>query len=277
MNAFGRIRDERRHSALLRRLLLVLAEGGEPLEIDPVKDGEAIELLSRLTRQVKIDSPEHRRLLKACEEGGTVTAAMDALGSADSGIRRRGALLCGALQLERALPWLELAIVDRNFAVRRAAAGAAGRIGGLRASDALLRAVHARRLPHARAAVELSRAAPDLYVEERLRDSAHATAGPVLAMAAGLRRRRSSLEPLLDGLQGAKRRERALRCRALGRLQDPAAAPTLLRMARHDTSPQVRQAALRALRDLRIEVPVVAPGPFPATASQAPQGTAMAR
>src|SRR5947209_6034334 len=85
---------------------------------------------------------------------------------------------------------------------RLAPARGAGRIGGLRAADSLLRAVHARRLPQARAAVELCRAAPDLYVEERLRDPAHAVAGPVLAMAAGLRRKRSALEPLLDGLQG---------------------------------------------------------------------------
>ncbi len=259
MKAFSRIREERHRAALLRRFTSVLDEGGEPLEIDPVKDEEAIVLLARMTRQLRLGSPPHRRLLKACEDGGTVTAAMDALGSADPAIRRRGALLCGALHIEHALPWLELLIVDRNVAVRLAAAGAAGRIGGVRASDSLLRAVHARRLPQARAAVELSRAAPDLYVEERLRDTAHAAAGPVLAMAAGLRRRRSSLEPLLDGLQAAKRRERALRCRALGRLQDPAAAPTLLRMARHDTSPQVRQAALRALHDLRVETPVVAP------------------
>jgi HEAT repeat protein len=259
MKAFSRIRAERSRAALLRRLQSVLESGGEPLEIDPVKDEEAIVLLARLTRHLKVGSPEHRRLLKACEQGGTVTAAMDALGSADPFIRRRGALLCGALQVESSLPWLELLIVDRNFAVRLAAAGAAGRIGGMRASDALLRAVHARRLPQARAAIELSRAAPDLYVEERLRDGSHAAAGPVLAMAAGLRRKRSSLEPLLDGLQGAKRRERALRSRALGRLQDPAAAPTLLRMARHDTSPQVRHAALRALRDLRVDAPVIAP------------------
>lgn len=259
MKAFARIRHERSRAAMLRRLESVLETGGEPLEIDPVKDEEAIVLLARITRKLRLGSPEHRRLVKACEDGGTLVAAMDALGSADPSIRRRGALVCGALQVERALPWLELLIVDRNFAVRLAAAGAVGRIGGLRASDALLRAVHARRLPQARAAIELSRAAPDLYVEERLRDTAHVAAGPVLAMAAGLRRRRSSLEPLLDGLQGAKRRERALRCRALGRLQDPAAAPTLLRMARHDTSPQVRQSALRALRDLRVEPPVVAP------------------
>jgi len=258
MKAFSRIRSERNRAALLRRLESVMETGGEPLEIDPVKDEEAILLLARITRRLRLGSPEHKRLLQACQEGGSVTAAMDALGSADPAIRRRGALLCGALQLERALPWIELLIVDRNFAVRLAAAGAAGRIGGLRASDALLRAVHARRLPQARAAVELSRAAPDLYVEERLRDSAHTAAGPVLAMAAGIRRRRSSLEPLLDGLQAAKRRERALRSRALGRLQDPAAAPTLLRMARHDTSPQVRQSALRALRDLRVETPVIA-------------------
>lgn len=256
---FDRLRGERRRAALRRRLDSVLSEGGEPLEIDPGKDEEAIVLLSRLTRGLVVGSAQHHRLLRACAEGGTVDAAMDALGSADPAVRRRGALLCGALQLERALPWIELLIVDRNVKVRGAAAGAAGRIGGLRAADAVLRAVHARRLPQARAAVELSRAAPDLYVEERLRDPAHANAGPVLTMAAALRRRRSALEPLLDGLQGAKRRERALRCRALGRLRDPAAAPTLLRMARHDTSPQVRQSALRALRDLRIDAPAPSP------------------
>ncbi|HEX6487290.1 MAG TPA: HEAT repeat domain-containing protein [Candidatus Dormibacteraeota bacterium] len=255
MKTFSRIRHERYQAQLRRRIQDVLEQGGEPVELDPVKDEEEIALLSRMTRKLKLDSPEHRRLVKACEDGGTIEAAMDALGSPDPAIRRRGALICGALQLERALPWIELLIVDRNFAVRLAASGAAGRIGGLRASDALLRAVHARRLPQARAAVELSRAAPDLYVEEHIRDSAHSGAGPVLAMAAGLRRRRSSLEPLLDGLQAAKRRERSLRCRALGKLRDPAAAPTLLRMARHDTSPQVRQSALRALRDLRVEVP----------------------
>ena len=166
MKAFSRIRAERSRAAVLRRLESVLQSGGEPLEIDPVKDEEAIVLLARITRKLRLGSPEHKRLLKACQDGGSVTAAMDALGSADPFIRRRGALLCGALQLERALPWIELLIVDRNVAVRLAAAGAAGRIGGVRASDALLRAVHARRLPQARAAIELSRAAPDLYVEE---------------------------------------------------------------------------------------------------------------
>lgn len=256
---FGRLRGERRRAALRRRLQGVLDEGGEPLEIDPATDEEAVELLSQLTRQLRVGSSQHRRLLRASIDGGTVDAALDALGSPDPAVRRRGALLCGALQLERALPWIELLIVDRNVQVRRAAAGAAGRIGGLRAADALLRAVHARRLQQVRAALELCRAAPDLYVEERLRDPAHSAAGPVLAIAAALRRRRSALEPLLDGLQGAKRRERALRCRALGRLKDPAAAPTLLRMARHDTSPQVRQSALRALRDLRVEPAVPTP------------------
>lgn len=256
---FNALRGDRRRQALRARLAKLMEEGGEPMRIDPVKDAETIDMLSSLTRRMLMGSSAHRRLSTAAEAGGTIAAAMDALSSPDPAIRRRGAILCGALRLEQSLPWLELLIVDRNVSVRRAAAAAAGRIGGVRAADALLRAVYARRLPQARAAVELCRAAPDLYVEELLRDPSHSSAAPVLAMAAALRRKRSALDPLLDGLQGAKRRERALRCRALGRLKDPAAAPTLLRMARHDTSPQVRQAAMRALHDLRVEVAAGAP------------------
>jgi HEAT repeat protein len=166
-----------------------------------------------------------------------------------AGRRERCARLAGALRLDTAVPWLGMQLNAEERPVRLAAARALGRIGGARSADLLLGALRTRRLRPSRLVIELSRAAPDLYIETCLRSPANAAVRAQLAAAAGLRGRRSAIEPVRRLAAEGTERERATACRALGLISNPEPGPEFSTALAHRAW-RVRRAAARALGEI---------------------------
>ncbi|TMB89964.1 MAG: hypothetical protein E6J37_02260 [Chloroflexi bacterium] len=174
---------------------------------------------------------------------------MDGLIGHDPRRRERCARMVGALRFDPAVPWLGMQLNAAERPVRRAAARALGRIGGARSADLLLGALRTRRLPSSRLVIELSRAAPDLYIESCLQFPQNTAVRAQLAAAAGLRGRRSGIEPLRRLAAEGTERERATACRGLGLISNPEPGPEF-RSALAHRAWRVRRAAARALGEI---------------------------
>ena len=161
-------------------------------------------------------------------------------------MRARSVRACGSARLEAAVPLLRDRLLDPDRAVRGAAAGALGRIGGARCTEALMRSLRTHRLPAARLSRELARSAPDFYLETALAEPRNRQVRTALALALGLRGASSLAGAALGGLLDGDNRERAAAYHALGALHRSAAVPLLVR-ALSDGSPSVRHSAARAL------------------------------
>jgi HEAT repeat protein len=107
-------------------------------------------------------------------------------------------------------------------------------------------ALRARRAPVNRLAIELARAAPDLYIETRLADPRESGIRSSLVAAAALRRRRATVPALRRLAAAGTERERIVACSALWRLRDRAAGVEIGSALEH-RSWRVRRAASRAL------------------------------
>lgn len=235
---------------LRRRLRAVLAGSETSLHVDlNDSDLNAASVFLEVTRSLAPGSPALGVLVAALRSSGSADRLLDGLVDGDPHRRDRCARLAGAVRLDAAAPWLGAMLHATERPVRYAAARALGRIGGARCADLLLGALRSRRLPASRLIVELCRAAPDLYIESNVLAPQNATVRAQLAAAAGLRGRRSSLEPLqLLAIDGTDR-ERSTACRALGLIRDPAALPALSLALEH-RSWRVRRAATRALGEI---------------------------
>lgn len=187
---------------------------------------------------------------------GLEDAVIDELTHRDPLVRAASARSCGAARIEAAVPLLAERLLDPDPRVRGAAAGALGRIGGVRSADALLRALRTRRVPAGRLIRELARSAPDLYLEEALERAENHQLRAALAVAAGLRPCPAPIAWLLYELLGkGTDGERVAACHAFGALAYTEAVPVLLD-ALFDRSPGVRQAARGALNRLGARVPL---------------------
>ena len=180
---------------------------------------------------------------------------VDGLRHPDPRIRAASVRSCGAARLEVAVPLLGERLLDPHPGVRAAAAGALGRIGGARSADALMRAVRTRRLPAGRLARELARSAPDLYLESALQLPENRHVRAVLALAAGLRGRSTTVASILPELLTGTEAERAAAYHALGAVGGPDAVPLLID-GLFDRSPCVRQSVRGSLNRLGARVPV---------------------
>jgi HEAT repeat protein len=237
-------------SLLARRVRAVAGGTSSELRVDlrdPHLDPAAVFL--EITRSLPAGSPALARLVDALRSSGTLDILVDGLMDEDARRCARCAQLAGALKLDAAVPWLGNLLHAGERPVRQAAARALGRIGGPRSADLLVAALRTRHLPSSRLIIELSRAAPDLYVETCLRSPHNAGIRAQLAATAGLRRRQSGLEPLRRLVVEGTERERATACRGLGLIGGPEAAPEFGRALRH-RSWRVRRAAVRALGDI---------------------------
>lgn len=234
--------------SLLRRRVRAVVAGTAPVLTVDLGDDEfdPSPVFLEATRSVRSGSPILARLVAALEASGALVALMDGLVDDDPRRQERCARLAGALRLDMAVPWLGMLLHAPERPVRLAAARSLGRIGGARCADLLLGALRTRQLPPSRLAIELSRAAPDLYIESILSAPQNAGMLAQLAAAAGLRSRRSALEPLRRLALAGTERERATACRALGLIGDPAAGPELCANLEHRAW-RVRRAATRAL------------------------------
>ncbi len=199
------------------------------------------------------------RWFKARRRGADTEAlgehVVDGLRHPDPRIRAASVRSCGAAQLEGAVPLLGERLLDPHPGVRAAAAGALGRIGGAWSADALMRAARTRRVPAGRLARELARSAPDLYLESALRLPENRDVRAVLALAAGLRGRSTTVAGILVELLTGSEAERAAAYHALGAVGGPDAVPLLID-GLFDRSPCVRKSVRGALNRLGARVPV---------------------
>ena len=243
--------------ALIRRHLRAVAAGNaQTLRID-LHDGDVDSsgLLVEMVAALDPESDHFRRLASAMRRSGTAEAVIDGLASRESIIRARSARLVGAMRMEEVVPWLAPLLWSRVPAVRDTVARALARIGGIRCADALLVAIQ-RIGPRPSLIMALARAAPDLYLEAVLGGSQPRTVQPAVAMAAGLRGRRTATAALILQLRSGTRRARTASSRALGWLGAPAAIPDLTFALEHRDW-WLRMSAAKALG----AIPSYRPGP----------------
>jgi HEAT repeats len=248
--AAGVLRPVRRavDRAAFRRRLHRVAEGRarvRALDLGSAPDDSA-SILAAECRRLPVGSPSLKRLIAGLHRSGALDQIVDGLAVRDRDILLRSVRLAGALRLEAVVPWLEPLLASSHAPLRAAAARALGRIGGVRAANALVRGLTWRRGSTARLVLELARAAPDLYLETKLVDPQLRRIRPSLALAAGLRRRRTSLPALLDLLETGSRTERAVSARAIGWIGSLDAGAAVV-YALSDPEWQVRNAAAKAL------------------------------
>lgn len=236
-----------RRAVLLARVRAALA-GRAPLpalDLDRDANG-AVDALVRAVREIAPNSSILWWVRDELRARGTLQQVIDGLLSPSDAVRIRSARLAGALRLEEAVPWLGRLLGHQNPLVQAAGARALGRLAGARSSDALVRALYWRRGTTMRLTIELAKSAPDHYIESALMNAEFDDIRMHLALALGLRGRRSGVPVLLLLLPDGVRSERVACCRALGWIADPAAVPALA-SALEDPTWQVRFAALKAL------------------------------
>jgi len=243
------------HRAALRRRLDAITTGKSTrlkFDLDATTFDPAL-LLSQVAAPMHADSAELRRLNAAFRESKALKRVVEGLSAPSTERRIRSCRTVGALRLEEALPWLTPLLRAGDVRLASAAAGALGRIGGMRSADALLGVIQ-RRGPRRAFIVALARAAPDLYLEAALCSRAWDRAlGPV-AVAAGLRRRRTAIRPLTALLGAGTQRQRVISCRALGWSKARVAIPSVIQ-ALGDPDWRVRISAIKSLMLLQAVSP----------------------
>jgi HEAT repeat protein len=187
-----------------------------------------------------------RRLASGLKRGRVHALLLDQLWGPDPKVKRRVITVLGRLEMDEVVPWLAPFLGNPDEGVRVNAARALGRIGGGRASDALVKALYWRRGSLNRVVMELARAAPDLYLERALVNPHHSGIRASLAVAAGLRRRRTAVASLMHVVASGSRAERIAACRALGWIGDRTVVPAIQYLL-GDAGWQVRVAAAKAL------------------------------
>lgn len=233
--------------ALVRRQLHAVTEGkSERLRIN-LHDGEinSSALLVELIAPLDPESIPFRRIASAMKRSGVTEAVIDGLGSRDFTVRAKSARIAGALRMEQVVPWLSPLLWSRVPSVRDSASRALAKIGGVRSADALLMAIQTIG-PRPSFIVALARAAPDLYLEAVLGGTQLRSTHPAVAVAAGLRGRRTATAALILQLMSGSRKARKASSRALGWLGGPAGIPELTLALEHRDW-WVRMSAAKAL------------------------------
>lgn len=235
-----------RRSLLRRHVRSVVAGKTERLHID-LSDKKfdpapiVIEFADRLAR----DGAPYARLLAAVRHPGVANRVIDNLGSRDPVLQARSARVAGAFQMEEAVPWIAPLLWSREPAVRVAAARSLARIRGIRSANALVAAIQ-RLGPRPVLIIALARAAPDLYLESILSLKQPRGVQSAVAIAAGLRGRRTAVAPLIAQMGVESARNRAASCRALGWIRSTDGIPVLVEALEHRDW-RVRMSASKAL------------------------------
>jgi HEAT repeat protein len=235
-----------RRSLLRHHIRSVLAGKTERLSIDlGDRDLDPAAMVIEAESSVDRGGELHARLVSAVRHPSLANRVIDGLGSRDATIRSRCARMAGVFRMEEAVPWIAPLLWAKESIVRGAAARALGRIGGIRSADALLMAIH-RLGPRPVLIVALSRSAPDLYLETILSRRQPRPVQPAVAIAAGLRGRRTAIAPIVAQMGAGSPRLRAAGNRALGWIGAPAGIPVLLESLEHHDW-RVRASAAKAL------------------------------
>jgi hypothetical protein len=217
------------HRSLLRRhIRAVVAGKADRLNIDLADpDVDPAMMLIEVAALLDRSGPLYWRLLAAVTHPSLANRVIDGLGSRHPVVRARCARIAGAFQMEKAVPFITPLLWSKDSVVRDAAARALGAMGGVRSADSLLVAIQ-RLGPRPALIVALARAAPDLYLETILSRGQPRAAQPAVALATGLRRRRSAVAPLVTQISEGSSRLRAAGSRALGSIGATAGIPVLL-------------------------------------------------
>jgi HEAT repeat protein len=245
-NALQPARSAIRRSLIRRHIRSVISGTGTVLRLD-LNDTEvdSAALLVEEAAQLQANSAAFRRLASAIKHAGLADAVIDGLSSRDPILRARHLRVAGAMRMEPLVTWIGPLQWSQEPFVRSAAARALGRIGGARSADALLVAIQ-RLGPRPMFVIALARAAPDLYLETVLRSPQRRSVHPAVAMAAGIRRRRTATFALMAQMAGGSRRMRVVCSRALGWIGAPVSTEALSR-ALADRDWRVRMSAAKAL------------------------------
>jgi HEAT repeat protein len=234
-----------RKSVVRRRVQAVAAGESGASAVDFDEAGLDVgAIVCEVAAPIQPGSPQLKRLREALQQAGYADIVVDRLSASDPALRTRSARIIGALVMEDAIPWLAPLLADGDQHVREVAARALGRIGGSRSADALVRAIQ-QSGPKRTLINELARGAPDLYLESALMGP-RANVRAAVCVAAGVRRRRASVAPLLVLLASGTRRERAASAKALGWIGVGSAVPALIG-ALMDRDSRVRLNASKAL------------------------------
>jgi HEAT repeat protein len=235
-----------RRSLIRRQIRAVAAGNSLDLRLDlNDQDVDSAAMLVEEAARLQPDSAAFERLASAMRNSGLADAVADGLSSRDPMLRARHLRVAGAMRMEPLVTWIGPLLWSREPSVRSAAARALGRIGGARSADALLVAIQ-RLGARPMFVIALARGAPDLYLEAVLRSAQRRSVHPAVAMAAGIRRRRTATFALMAQLSGGSRRMRVVCSRSLGRIGAPVAAQALS-AALADRDWRVRMSAARAL------------------------------
>lgn len=243
----GRVIKQVRRAVATKRVRAALAGRGKlpPISLEHDSNGIA-EALADLLQGVSHRSPLLHWVRVELEGRRTIDHVIDCLNSPISSVRIRSSRLAGALRLEQAVPWLGRLLAHKDSRVQEGAARSLGMIRGARSADALVRSLFWRRGATMRIVLELSRAAPDHYIESALLAPAFADVRVHLLLALGLRGGKTGVPPLLEVHDSGARGERVARCRALGWIGDRRGIPTL-EASLGDPSRKVRASAVKAL------------------------------
>lgn len=209
------------------------------------REMDASALLAEEAASLDVDSPAFQRLASSIKHADLADAVIDGLGARDPILRVRCLRVAGTMRMEPLVAWIGPLLWAPEPGVRSAAARALARIGGSRSADALLDAIQ-RLGSRPMFIIALARAAPDLYLETILRSPQKRAVHPAVAMAAGIRRRRTATFALMAQLVGGSRRMRAACGRALGWIDAPVSIQAL-NTALSDPEWRVRLSAVKAL------------------------------
>ncbi len=269
-----------RRTKIRRHIRSVVAGNSTVLNLDlSDKELDSAALLVEEAARLDVNSSPFARLASSMKQAGLADAVIDGLSSRDPVLTTRCLHVAGTMHMESLVMWIGPLLWSREPSVRSAAARALGRIGGWRAADALVVAIQ-RLGPRPVLIIAMARAAPDMYLEGILRSRRRRGVHPAVAIAAGIRRRRTATFVLIAQMAGGTRQMRVACCRALGWIGAPvgvealctalgecdwrvrvAAAKalgsistyrpgTLLRMCLTDRNPRIRHAARDAMRRL---------------------------
>jgi hypothetical protein len=214
------------------------------LDLDD-REIDSAELLIAEAGKVKTGSAAFMRLALSMKQNGLADAVLDGLSSRDPMVTARSLRISGLMRMEALIPWIGHHLWSADPAVRAAAVRALGRIGGARSADALLVAIQ-RLGPRPSLVIALARAAPDLYLEVVLQSTLRRSVHPAVALAAGIRRRRTATFALMAQMSRGSRRMRAACSRALGWIGAPVGVD-VLNKALSDGDWRVRMSAAKAL------------------------------
>lgn len=249
VTALGHARNNVKRALVRRRLEAIASGRNTEVAVDfdePHVDVAGV--LEDLARPMERESGEIGRLIASFRNTGTADRIVAGLESPSARQRASAARAIGALRMYEAVSAVAALLAAPERRVVETAARALGRIGGTPSAAALMAAIQRHGVSR-RLVSELARSAPDYFVEAALEEPQRPAVRPALAIAAGLRHRRTAAPQLMALVRTGSRRERMIACRALGWIGEKTAAPTIVD-ALSDSNWKVRMSAAKALGGL---------------------------